>query len=411
MSTQAITGIGPVAVNTTEYISPAVLAEYTQLMALLKSVYDKRKDNPAYANQPASTLINETDYDTVIQALNGLAALAKNGKTDTLGTSQFQSFITPDMANQIDNVIKSLNVVDISPFSSASLTPDQKIAALGSWQSLAGFGIESILQRALETSARAQGVLDPVTGTVVQVPYTRTLQSAVELDYVKNANTIIFGNLTDLEGALKTTTGILDTLQVVQSISNQISAPTVTSNFTVPAEGSIDDIKNAGKAYFDNQIPIPIPTSTSGYDLLMAKRTLSAQLAVLITQANNKNTPKESIFAQNTLANSIRNVIRDISTAFKNVDLMNKDAVKAAVSNWILDKQDQNPNQGLSGSGDIQENITVAIRNGESLNDQQRSQVRRSLYLFEEFYKSASTMLDRLTTALEKIGGNIGNLK
>ena len=42
-----------------------------------------------------------------------------------------------------------------------------------------------------------------------------------------------------------------------------------------------------------------------------------------------------------------------------------------------------------------------------NLNDEQKEDLRRLLFLFEEFYKSASALLAKITQLIEKIGQNI----
>lgn len=71
---------------------------------------------------------------------------------------------------------------------------------------------------------------------------------------------------------------------------------------------------------------------------------------------------------------------------------------------WILDDL---ANTSSAFSGKIQENLGFAITAAESLNDQQKEETRRFLFLFEEFYKSASAILTKLTQLIEKMAQNI----
>lgn len=419
MSTVSIVGLGPIQVSNTEYTSPTVLNAYSQLIASLQTIYLKRQDNPAYANNP--NLLSGNDYDQVVSDIQGLLNLAQNGKTDTVNGQQIQSTITSTMAYQINNILQLLKASGITPSSSLAIPDSEKITQLQEWQSLAGIVGDQIIQQAANTAASQ--VFDPKTGQVVAVPASRTLQSMVELEYIKTGNQIIFDDLSNLEQAANISQSILDSLKIVQNISNQIIAPSPSGfNLSQIATDDPDAYTAAYKRlasahFFAWQKPIPIPTDTSGSELLAVKAALSSQLALLIKntpQTPNGGTTMAIIANQQTLASTLILVIRDISTAFKNVNLNDPTAVKSAVAKWIMDGQDQpiNATTGIqSNVGQIQSHIASAIRTGETLNEGQRENVRRYLYVFQEFYKSASAMLVLLGQILDKIGGNVGGLK
>jgi len=68
---------------------------------------------------------------------------------------------------------------------------------------------------------------------------------------------------------------------------------------------------------------------------------------------------------------------------------------------WFVD------GYGASGSsqnsGTIQQNISFAMSAAESLNDTQKTDVRRYMFVFEEYYKSASSILDKMSQLMEKM--------
>ncbi len=63
------------------------------------------------------------------------------------------------------------------------------------------------------------------------------------------------------------------------------------------------------------------------------------------------------------------------------------------------------PNFGRSG--DFQKNLTTAIVSGEALNDKKKEELRRFLFIFEEYYKSAAALLNKMTQLIEKIAQGI----
>jgi len=60
-----------------------------------------------------------------------------------------------------------------------------------------------------------------------------------------------------------------------------------------------------------------------------------------------------------------------------------------------------------AAAGAIQQSITFAITAAQSLNDTQKEEVRRFMFVFEEYYKSAGAILSKITQIIEKIAQGI----
>jgi hypothetical protein len=58
-------------------------------------------------------------------------------------------------------------------------------------------------------------------------------------------------------------------------------------------------------------------------------------------------------------------------------------------------------------AGNIQQSITFAITAAQSLNDTQKEKVRQFLFVFEEYYKSAATILATITRIIEKMAQGV----
>lgn len=58
-------------------------------------------------------------------------------------------------------------------------------------------------------------------------------------------------------------------------------------------------------------------------------------------------------------------------------------------------------------AGSLQQNITVAITSAQGLNDEQTEEVRAFLFTFEEYYKSASSILTKVSQLIEKYAQGI----
>jgi len=498
----SIVGIGTASINPAEYTDPFIIEAYLDKIRILKSILDKRSSNTD-GEEPVGPL-TIADYNNLIGAVQALANFARNGISHPDGSV---GYLNLTMANQLNDIMKSLKVVGISSSSPLILATDpqneqdEAIALVQQWQALAGYGVEKMLTDAISTFTTYTATVKTTTGVstiIVEASPTRTLQSMVELEYVKNANELIFSRLESLEEALTLTQSILDTLTLIATISNQIQIsgrqppfafpPTVdaevpplalsalfkrgerailstyplsgqfasfadvpvgltlkqwysidaANNFTTNYFGSaIAQIVNTGdhnrfydyykiiaSAYFSQLYPSAIPSQFNGVDLLNAKQTLAAQLSEL--QALN---PGAAVSAT-SLASNLMKVIQDISTYF--VTSISVSAVNSAgfpsttlrtvslsagsdpallhnaLVKWILDSQDVALGAGVENkAGLIQDNIQAAIRTAGNLNDTQKEEVRRYMFLFEEFYKSASAVLQKITQIVEKLAQGI----
>lgn len=70
------------------------------------------------------------------------------------------------------------------------------------------------------------------------------------------------------------------------------------------------------------------------------------------------------------------------------------------VADWVKDLQGQS-------YGSFQQNLSSAVTASQSFNDTQQAQLQSIMFVFEEFYKSASSLLSDLNTLLLKIADNM----
>lgn len=468
MNIMNIDGLGTIQYKRVEYTSTEVGSIFTSNLQTLKRILDQRPD----ATPPG--MVTEDDYDALLATLRNLQALAKNGITDSQTSQTY--YLTAEMAQSLDMVMRSLSAVGIT-LDTAGLSSSQKVQLLQNWQSLSGFGVENVVSNAIASVA-----LPP------------SLQSMLELEYVKAGNEIISGQLANLEEAVRTTQDILKTLAVIEGISNQITVtnkqedfkfppdkngdlplesiqlyefyaaehlnagntpppPLRPANYTGPwpPEGYVTDFtrmrnaymadfseakaiasaqgitvqsafnglhrySNAIKAYansnldrfgifykiaasthFTQIIPVATPVSGAVTQLLAAKSALMGELIQLERQSStSRDTP-------NSLANLIFKVITDMSSHGL-IANPNPDTLLHNLKSWILDSQQiklSAPNSNTAGS--IQDNIMSAIKGAQSLNDSQKIEVKRYLFLFEQFYKSSSVILQQINDLLGKI--------
>lgn len=157
-------------------------------------------------------------------------------------------------------------------------------------------------------------------------------------------------------------------------------------------------------------------TESDRIEFMALRRKIIEELPILEAQ-----TPADQ--REGSLFDRLGNVLEDINKAFiavgipstgidTNIDInAGGTLVTSALTRWILDSQlTDNTALNISGldSGSIQRNLTTAISAGQSLNDTQKEEVRRYLFVFEEYYKSAAAILSKITQILERMAQAIG---
>lgn len=70
---------------------------------------------------------------------------------------------------------------------------------------------------------------------------------------------------------------------------------------------------------------------------------------------------------------------------------------------WVLDSYTTHGSSAVVKAGGLQQHITNAITAGESLNSSQNSAVRRYMFIFEQYYQSASSVMSALNQAMLSI--------
>lgn len=428
----AITGIGAASVSFTEYTSLNILQTYSSLIIPLKTVFQK-----------APSTLTASDYNTVLAQVAQLKLLAQNGVDDTNGTQTYKTYINGDMAGQLDDIMRTLAVVGIPPDPSAApLSSGEKIGTLMAWQSLSQFNIDVLgsLNKALLFLPNAYqytvAVTNPGTGAVTQLSVAgspaQTLQSMLEVEFVGAGNAQMSGKMGFLEDALAISSKVLTSLTAVQNLANQIQVnnpipeyalpPNFTTTTTTnPTTGSVTitntplnilDYRKAYKisasAYFTQIFPSAVPVADTAAKLLQTKQDLWNEMLELeqASPANSRNTT-------GTLANAVYLVVKDISAAFNGITTLNNPSLQTqlldGVKNWIIDNQNVklDDSGGVTKAGQIQDRISSALTSAENLEEGQREDVRRFLFIFQQFYKSAAAIITLLGQLFDKINTGI----
>jgi hypothetical protein len=418
-----IEGVGLVKVRIAEYADGAIADLYQNSVRELLYYF---LNNGTYSGTPIFNTDANQEFDALIGNARFLRSLAVNG----FEANGYTQRLTAGMAASINMIFKTLKAAGIDLDENVT-DPKIKGALFLSWQTLSDFNVIDILNAAYAARSPLPTTgVDSLNGTTFDIPITRTLQSMVELEYVKQGNELIFNKLGGLQSALTITKGVLSNLATLQNGINQISiAP--PPPFSVPqghttVAAFVTAYKQAASAYFKQQSPTATMSGEIGKQVIATRERLVEQLlAMEATQSsNNRNVP-------NSLAYNIYRVLSDLNVFLKPMnevvfnhpaklvretlplnDYINTPGHAQTFANvlnsWVLDKQNVAPSSpDFINAGAIQDRLTQAIRAGESLNDTQKENVRQYMFIFEEFYKSASAILTKLNQIIEKIAQNM----
>lgn len=339
-------------------------------------------------------------------AITNLLTLANDGVVELADPTnpagpKVKYYLTGDMAQGLDEFIKSLQAVGVTvsnnPPSVSNLTGD----TMRKWLDLS--------------------MISPIIGQVIAncqqaaATATSTLQALVELEYVKNANDTLSNKMINLENALSLTQNVLKVLTSVQQLHNNVTPNTTKAgpvNLNDPSlDAGKDDKKtttNTGNAYNANDAPafkggtgfgVSIPAHQAGAFTniaLSASITTSAFSAFkgLETQL------KGQLSALSASHNSSTEIFKRVKQVLS--DMQKFDANANTAATWFID------NYGSAGvtkdSGLYQQNISTAITSAENLNNSQQQNVQQFMFVFQEYYQSASTVLSKLSQIIEQAG-------
>lgn len=251
--------------------------------------------------------------------------------------------------------------------------------------------------------------IDPLTGEIILTPKDyeeHNIQGLIELSYVKTANETLASNMSSLNSALTVTKDVLDTLTGLQGLHNRITVdgkPPFSFNY---ATGDNPSYQAAAKDFFgasvDPKFSLDAGSSAQlqfSSDIAKLKAKLSAQIPLL-----SATTPKLPLNQgggedPNSLLAKIRAVLKDLND--------NDISTYQGQKNWVEDNYAALTGTDSTNAGLIQQRLTFGVTAGQSLNDTQKETVRRYLFLFEEYYKSASAVLQKISQLIEKMGQSI----
>lgn len=244
-------------------------------------------------------------------------------------------------------------------------------------------------------------IIDPIGPTVSGESSDHSIQAFIELVYVRKANDILVQKMNDLDAQLGITQDAINLLTRVQDLHNAVKVNDrtgITVNNTWHGGDDGDDYQDLASAKYGKALSVA-PDYTDWGTSANFRAVLSqvkGQISDLIPRLASM-TPSDghgSVDATSLLA-KLRIVLQDITST-------------NATSNprsWLVDNY--NSSSASSNQGKFQQHITEAITAGQSLNTTQTTAVRNYLYLYEEYYKSASAVLTAISQMIQKMAGGI----
>ncbi|GEM_PF-2263681 len=337
-------------------------------------------------------------------------------------------YLTYEMATALDKIMKTLDAVGFNLNANLSDTAQVEAnrQALGRWADLDDVGLREIVVQA---------------GNAVS--NSRSLQAMIELEYVKVGNQLIGDQLEQLDTALNATKDALFWLEKAQLLKNNLTPESRQSDasfyarifaeagntpggresegyFTEIArgEGSFSQFTRFFTTTGGGQISAPGGRTGPGTFEAFFKRALEDifneplgvspdDVAQNLAEFNEVRNGLAAVRArlqevgggeitEGTLADKIGIMLQQIN------DIGNTDEER--FTNWIVDFYDA---KEFTQSGDQQRTLTETITAATSLNDRQKEDLRRFLFVFEQFYKSASAMLQAIDRMTNKMASNI----
>jgi hypothetical protein len=269
-----------------------------------------------------------------------------------------------------------------------------------------------------------------------------TEQALVELIYVRTANDMIGSAMASLDQALNTTQSVLNILQALQNLHNQISVKSksafpfnfqfgtndltseLVTDFTAaghhPGPFTVHSVKvdasgntmgidtyqklyqKAASAYFGQAIdPFFVFTNANSSGFTDFVKTLTALKSSLLAEINllTKLTPVDARDDPGSLLVTIKKVYDELPTNFS----------FASVEKWALDNYNMHGSTLAALGGGLQNSLTFAITAAENLNDTQKERVRRFLFIFQEYYQSASAVISAINQVATRMAQKISS--
>lgn len=366
------------------FTDSTVVDQYRNQIKIFEKVLSKDKSQ-----------ITADDAAALGQARASLLALASGGVSTqskdpiTGDTVVSTKLVTQDMARQIDLLLRSMTA--------AGITGSPDVTGVLRWKDLGVEGVNLVVIRAAQA-----------------IDNNRSLQSLLELEYVRTGNEVLAEQLNKLYDAMTATQKVAKTLTSIQDVRNLLK-PEERKGIDMTGVTNINQYNTAADAAYKDPIkPVVDYQGRNVQDVINSVYTYRAQLGAELTELDKLNPPQidnngMAVRDPSSLAGQIDQVLKDMKRFFEDGGNGNPDITQPELEAWIIDNVDKKPGEpGADTAGDAQRHLEAAIQASTNLNDRQKEDFRRYMFVFEEFYKSASAMLNAINQLIAKMAQNAG---
>jgi len=378
---------------------------------LIREYWALDPDDPYYDSN-SSPKHNPTimNVQALIEHVQTLIGWMQNGYV----VNGITYYAKEDMARHVEVLLKLFKAVGLDVTldpTDGSLPWSEQVKAFQRWQATAEVG--TMMTRSVET--------------------VYSLQRIVETDYVERGNRLIFEELEGLRIYMEQTKLALDVVTQIQNLHNMVE-PVPLDPFDQATylqakwfdengkELSGDKLNRAYTDWWNNYCeahfdyvevqPDYGPNGEAGAWATMMKQTvrINAIIVKLGELAGLNINPALTVEQQ----------VAQIEQLFHNDEIEPGSLLEKLIQveielpksqgdleAWLIDGL--NDREGLSGEtrGAIDRHLGEALTAGSNLNDEQKAEMRSIMFVFEEFYKSATAILSKVSQIIEKMAANI----
>lgn len=375
------------------------------------------------ARQNVHDLINALDtWSKYKKVVNGDVVVGSPPSLPTIGSV---TGITPTttmdryMAESLDRLVRTMRAAGYDPLvSTATSTAAQNGLTELLVTRPSVYNVTQITSLAVSQANQARIIGDATTGS-------QSLQQLLMVDYVSRGNELLFNEMTKLREAINLNQTALGYLNSLQDLMNQKDP----QRFILALQNlnAVNISNNVESAY--NQFEV----DTFKQELGAAPKFTEAQIKQYILGLNQTPNAPPIDQAPNTPTTPAQEAFKALSASMGAAWSYNIERVKAnldtlinqigaaagstrlvqslkvirgdfdtvtRVEDWVKDF-------GQGREGDFQRHINDSMVASQAFNDTQREELRRVMFVFEEFYKSATAMLSRMTQLIEKMASAI----
>ncbi len=335
-----------------------------------------------------------------------------------MGATTLNTTMDKYMAQGVDQLIRTIRSAGWDPILGAGNITQAQTAfdTLLTGSGPAIYNLQGIINSAISAATQAHIVNNAATGS-------QSLQQLMMIDYVSTGNTLLFNQMDQLNQAINLNQTSLQYLNSLQDLMNQKDPQTFLLKLQNLSATNLTALTDTNYSNYEQQ--------TFNQDLGTAPKFTEAQLATYIqglqdssgnqsmAQGAFKDLTNTVTAAYNYSAQQVVNnlglIIQQISQAAgstaltQSLNVIKNDFSTTSASGQPMTVQAwvQDYSTGGSTNGDFQRHLNNAITASQSFNDTQSEELRRVMFVFEEFYKSATAMLSRISQIVEKMASSM----